>query len=62
VPFDVYRLSQAESSPRGAALLAAGMAPAFHREAEIIPVARDAHALPEKYRRWKEWFDVLLDS
>ncbi|MBI5437293.1 MAG: carbohydrate kinase [Nitrosomonadales bacterium] len=62
VPFDVYRLSQAESSLQGAALLAAGMAPASHREAERIPAAGGAHALPEKYRRWKEWFDVLLGS
>lgn len=60
VPFDVYRLSQAESSLQGAALLAAGMAPAFHREAEKISTACDAQALPEKYRRWKEWLDVLL--
>ncbi len=62
VPFDVYRLSQAESSLQGAALLAAGMAPTFHRKAERIPAARDTHALPGKYRRWKEWLDVLLGS
>ena len=62
VPFDVYRLPQAESSLHGAALLAAGMAPAFHREAEKIPAARDTHALPGKYRRWKEWLDALLGA
>ena len=62
VPFDVFRLSQAESSLHGAALLAAGMAPAFHREAERVSTVRNAHALPEKYWRWKEWFDVLLGS
>ncbi len=61
VPFDVYRLAQAESSLQGAALLAAGMAPAFHREAEKISSAQKAQALPEKYQRWKEWFDALLD-
>lgn len=60
VPFDVYRLSQAESSLQGIALLASGMAPAFNREAEKISISRDAHALPEKYRRWKEWLDALL--
>ena len=59
-PFDVYRLSRAESSLQGAALLAAGMAPAFHREAEKISAAYDPQTPPEKYRRWKEWFDVLL--
>ena len=62
VPFDVYRLSQAESSLQGIALLAAGMAPAFNREAGKISTARSTQALPEKYRRWKEWFDVLLGS
>ncbi len=62
VPFDVYRLSQIESSLQGAALLAAGMAPAFHREGERMGIACNAQALPEKYRRWKEWLDVLLGS
>jgi len=62
VPFDVYRLSQIESSLQGAALLAAGMAPACHREGERIEIARNAQALPEKYRRWKVWLDVLLGS
>lgn len=62
VPFDVYRLRQSESSLQGAALLAAGMVPACHREGEKIGIARNAQALPEKYRRWKEWLDVLLDS
>jgi len=61
-PLDVYRLSQAESSLHGAALLAAGMAPACKREGERIEVARNTHALSEKYRRWKKWLDVLLDS
>jgi len=60
VPYDVYRLSQAESSLHGIALLASGMAPAFHRKAEKISTSRDVHALPEKYRRWKEWLDALL--
>lgn len=62
VPFDVYRLSQTESSLQGAAVLAAGMAPAYRRESMRIPAARDAKALPEKYRRWKVWFDVLMAS
>ena len=62
VPIDVYRMSQAESSLCGAALLAAGMAPAFNREAERIPAARSTNAPLEKYRRWKEWLDVLLGS
>lgn len=62
VPFDVCRLSQVDSSLKGAALLAAGMAPACGRESEKISVTSDAPALTEKYRRWKEWLDGLLDS
>ncbi|TAN71841.1 MAG: carbohydrate kinase [Gallionella sp.] len=59
VPFAVYRLSQAESSLRGVALLAAGMDPASHRESERINITGDVRALQEKYRHWKEWFDSL---
>ena len=66
VPFDVYRVSQVDSSLQGAALLAAGMPPAcpreIHRESQRISKTHDAHALLEKYRRWKEWLDVLLVS
>jgi len=62
VPFDVHCLTQVDSSLRGAALLAAGMAPACCRESKKISATLDAPALPEKYRRWKEWLDVLLDS
>jgi glycerol kinase len=60
VPFDVYRLAQSESSLQGASLLAAGMAPACHREGESVGIASNAMALPEKYRRWKAWLDDLL--
>lgn len=59
VPFDVYILEQAESSLQGTALLAAGMAPACHRKSERVVVVRDK-VLPEKYRRWKEWLDLML--
>ena len=62
VPFDVYRLAQIESSLHGAALLAAGMAPVSFREGARIGIARHTQALPEKYRRWKAWFDDLLAS
>ncbi len=60
VPFEVYRLQQSESSLQGAALLAAGMAPASHRIGERIAIAGKAQALPQKYQRWKAWFDDLL--
>jgi len=62
VPFDTYRLPETESSLRGAALLAAGMPPASHRESRRILMACDATRLVEKYRRWKVWFDDLLSS
>lgn len=62
VPFDIYRLRQSESSLQGAALLAAGMAQACCRESEKLSTAHDTQALAEKYRCWKEWLDVLLES
>lgn len=62
VPFDVYCLPEAESSLQGAALLAAGMPPACHRESRRISKEHDANTLVEKYRRWKEWLDGLLNS
>lgn len=62
VPFAVYRLGQAESSLRGAALLAAGMTPAHNRESEKVEICGNSAALLEKYRRWKEWLDELLGS
>ena len=60
VPFEVYRLTQGESSLQGAALLAAGMAPTYHRAGVRVEIADNAKALPEKYRRWKVWLDELL--
>ena len=62
VPFEVYRLQQGESSLHGAALLAAGMAPASHRESVRISVADDSQALPKKFQRWKAWLDEVLAS
>lgn len=62
VPFAVYRLGQAESSLWGAALLAAGMAPACNRESERVEMSGSDDALPGKYRRWKQWLDELLGS
>jgi glycerol kinase len=62
VPFEVYRLQQCESSLLGAALLAAGMAPASHRISERISISANTRVLPQKYRRWKVWLDDLLAS
>jgi len=61
-PFDVCRLRQGESSLQGAALLAAGMAPASNRISERISVDNHTQKLPEKYQRWKVWLDELLVS
>ena len=61
VPFDVYRLSQTESSLQGVALLAAKMAPLCQREGRRILIEGEATTLPEKYQRWKEWLDTLLN-
>ena len=61
VPFDVYRLSQSESSLQGAALLAVEMTLACNTEGERIEITRNTQTLPEKYRHWKEWLDALLD-
>lgn len=60
VPFELYRLQQKDASLQGAALLAAGMSPACHREAEKIEIAHTGKLLAEKYLRWKDWFDTLL--
>ena len=60
VPCAVVRLQQKDSSLQGAALLAAGMMPAFHREQSKIAITTHNPGLPEKYRRWKSWFDSML--
>ena len=62
VPCAVYRLQQRDASLQGAAMLAAGMKCASHQDAEKIPVTRIGRALPEKYLRWKQWLDALLDA
>lgn len=61
-PFEFYRLKQGETSLQGAALLAAGMAPAGQRDSERITIAGENPALAQKYRRWKAWLDGLLAS
>ena len=62
VPYDVYRLSQVDTSLQGAGLLAAGLPPAYHRESRKISKPNEAPALQEKYRGWKAWLDDLLAS
>ncbi len=59
-PVAVYSLAEGESSLRGAALLAAGMAPADSRAAQKVGFAGDARQLQEKYLRWKLWLDEIV--
>jgi glycerol kinase len=59
VPFEVHHLRQRESSLHGAALLAAGMGPASHRNSARIQAAENA-SLRKKYHGWKLWLDDLL--
>lgn len=59
-PCPAYRLLQHDSSLQGAALLAAGMPAASHRQAEKIHLADEGKLLRAKYQRWKIWLDSLL--
>jgi len=58
---DIYHLRHSEASLQGAALLAAGMPQASSRDAEKLPKANENNALCEKYKRWKDWLDSLLE-
>lgn len=62
VPFDVYRLVQAETSLQGVALLAAGMQSACRRAAEKIEVVNENQRLRDKFIRWQAWFTKVLES
>lgn len=59
-PCDTYRLQQKDSSLQGAALLAAGITSPGNRDAERIDAGHNG-LLREKYLRWKDWLDGLLD-
>lgn len=61
VPFEVHHLRQRESSLYGAALLAAGMEPAIHRNSARIKAAKSV-PLQKKYQGWKLWLDDLLSQ
>ncbi|MDP1558290.1 MAG: FGGY family carbohydrate kinase [Nitrosomonas sp.] len=59
---ETYRLQQKETSLQGAALAAADMMGKNHRETEKIEIGHRNNALLEKYRRWKDWFNILLGT
>jgi glycerol kinase len=59
-PCPTYRLLQHDSSLHGAAMLAAGLPAASHRQAEKIHITAAGKLLQAKYQRWKIWLDSLL--
>jgi len=59
---DVYRLQQRDASLQGAAMLAAGISHDARHDAEKLGSASVNKALPEKYQRWKLWFDQMLKT
>ena len=62
LPFPVHRLQQKDTSLQGAAFLAAAIAPVHQSESTRIEITCPASPLPQKYLRWKDWLDALLDS
>ena len=57
-PCAVFRLKQKDSSLHGAAVLAAGIIPTSSRDTVEI-LTQPGTSLPEKYQRWKNWFDSI---
>jgi glycerol kinase len=58
-PCNVYLLQQKDSSLQGAALLAAGWVSTDLKVTTTL-VLKINSSLPEKYDRWKKWFDNQL--
>lgn len=61
VPYEVSCLQQKEASLQGAAMLAAGLKSKPQREVKEIALVNRNSALHEKYQRWKNWLDTLLE-
>jgi glycerol kinase len=61
---EVHNLQQKDASLLGAAILAAGLPPAYQRKSVQVPQTTDADtdALKDKYQQWKIWFDALLET
>lgn len=59
-PLEVHSLLQKEASLLGAAILAAGLPPAYARKS--VKVSATADALKNKYQQWKTWFDACLNT
>ncbi len=60
VPCEVSRLQQKEASLQGAAMLAAGLRVKQQQVGKRIAIVNRNIALLEKYQRWKNWLDNLL--
>lgn len=60
--YEVYRLSQKETSLQGAALTAANLTEKTHRQTEKIETGYKNNALLKKYGRWKNWLNILLEA
>lgn len=58
----VHRLLQKDASLLGAAILAAGLPPAYARKSVKVQPAMNADALKDKYQHWKIWFDAYLKT
>jgi glycerol kinase len=62
VSLEVFKLMQKEASMQGAALLAAGNRQEISQDAVKVHLLDKNSKLPEKYLRWKQWFDGLLQT
>ncbi|MBI5006240.1 MAG: carbohydrate kinase [Nitrosomonadales bacterium] len=60
VPAETFRLLQTDASLTGAARLAAGLRAPDSRKVGRIEAMAGRQRLLEKYRRWKDWLDGLL--
>lgn len=61
-PYEISRLQQKEASLQGAAMLAAAPMVKYYREVKEIAIVSRNINLHEKYQRWKDWLDDLLQS
>lgn len=62
LPQTVFRLQQKDASLQGAAMLAAGQKHVSRQEAVLVEKVNSNNKLFEKYSRWKQWFDALLET
>lgn len=61
-PCPIVHVTQKETSLQGAALLASQHRIRSSHGGDVIPVVAGKNPLFEKYQRWKNWFDTLLEA